>query len=254
MVPTPKTYYYIYEVTNLINGKTYIGQHTTQDLNDGYMGSGANLLKAFKKYGRFNFKKEILLFAINQAALNFFEKCLVTEEFINQQNNYNLREGGGSKGKLSEECILKLKGQKRTDESRLKMSMAHKGKKLSDEHKRKIGLGGKNNKRFKGKKHTEESKRKIGLAGIGRKKAPESIAKIAAFHTGRKRPSNTGSKISLAKSKPRPALINTLTNEIVPAGFGCSNFCRERNLETTQFCSMIKGKRKQFKGWQIYVG
>lgn len=254
MVTTPKTYYYIYEIVNLINGKTYIGQHTTQDLNDGYMGSGVNLLKAFKKYGKFNFKKEILLFAVNQAALNFFEKCLVTEEFINQQNNYNLREGGGSKGKLSEEYILKLKGQKRTDKSRLKMSMAHKGKKLSDEHKRKIGLNGKHAKRFLGRKHTEESKRKISLAGIGRKKSPESIAKTVAFHTGRKRSSNTGNKISLAKSKPRPALINILTNEIIPAGFGCSNFCRERNLEITQFCSMIKGKRKQFKGWQIYVG
>jgi group I intron endonuclease len=249
-----KTYYYIYEITNLINRKTYIGQHTTKNLNDGYMGSGSSLLKALKKYGKDNFKKEILLFAVNQVALNFFEKCLVTEEFINQQDNYNLREGGGCKGKLSVENILKLKGQKRTEETKRKMSLAHKGKKLSEEHKRKIGLNSKHAKKFLGKKHTEESKRKIGLAGIGRKKAPDSVAKIVAFHTGRKRSPETGVKISQKKSKPRPALINTLTMEIVPAGFGCSNFCRERDLEITQFCSMIKGRRKQYKGWQVYVG
>lgn len=248
-----KTYYYIYEITNLINRKTYIGQHTTKNLNDGYMGSGSSLLKALKKYGKDNFKKEILLFAVNQVALNFFEKCLVTEEFINQRDNYNLREGGGSKGKLSTENILKLKGRKRTEESKRKMSLAHKGKKLSEEHKRKIGTNSKHAKRFLGKKHTEESKRKIGLAGIGRQKSPESIAKIIAFHTGRKRSSETCRKISENKSKPRPALINTLTNEIVPAGFGCLNFCRERGLEKTQFCRMIQGKRKEYKGWQLYV-
>jgi len=249
-----KTYYYIYEITNLINGKIYIGQHTTKNLNDGYMGSGASLLKALKKYGKNNFKKEILIFAVNQAALNFFEKCLVTEEFINQRDNYNLREGGGSKGKLSIENILKLTGRKRTEESKRKMSLAHKGKKLSEEHKRKIGANSKHAKRFLGKKHTEESKRKIGLAGMGRKKSLESISKIVAFHLGRKRSQETCNKISEKKSKPRPALINTITKEIVPAGLGCSIFCRERGLEITQFCRMINGERKEYKGWQIYVG
>lgn len=248
-----KTYYYIYEITNLVNNKTYIGQHTTTNLNDGYMGSGAGLLKAFKKYGKVNFKKEILLFAVNQVALNFFEKCLVTEEFINERDNYNLREGGGGKGKLSIENILKLKGRKMTEESKRKMSLAHKGKKLSQEHKRKIGLNSRHAKKFLGKKHTEESKRKIGLAAINRKKSPESIAKIVAFHLGRKRSLETCSKISEKKSRPRPALINTITNEIVAAGFGCLNFCRERGLEKTQFCRMIRGKRKEYKGWQLYV-
>lgn len=32
--------YYIYRITNKVNGKTYIGQHKYKDLNDGYMGSG----------------------------------------------------------------------------------------------------------------------------------------------------------------------------------------------------------------------
>ena len=43
-------YYFIYRTTNLINGKYYIGQHHTEDLNDGYLGSGRVFIQAIKKY------------------------------------------------------------------------------------------------------------------------------------------------------------------------------------------------------------
>lgn len=51
--------YYIYMTTNLINGKKYIGQHKGK-VNDSYLGSGTTITKAIQKYGKENFKKDIL--------------------------------------------------------------------------------------------------------------------------------------------------------------------------------------------------
>lgn len=58
---TPDSYYYtIYQITNLVNNKIYVGCHKTNDINDEYMGSGKYLIAAQQKYGMENFKKEIL--------------------------------------------------------------------------------------------------------------------------------------------------------------------------------------------------
>jgi group I intron endonuclease len=48
----------VYITTNLINGKKYIGSDSNN--NPSYYGSGVSLIKSIKKYGKENFKKEIL--------------------------------------------------------------------------------------------------------------------------------------------------------------------------------------------------
>ena len=71
------TYHYIYKITNLINDKIYIGQHTTSNLDDGYMGSGKILIRAIKKYGVENFRKEIQGFYEDIDELNYMERLFV---------------------------------------------------------------------------------------------------------------------------------------------------------------------------------
>ena len=87
--------YYIYKITNLINGKIYIGkrEHKNPD-EDKYMGSGVLIKAAIKKYGLCFFKKEILHFADNKKKLNELEKQIINEEFVNRCDTYNIRVGG----------------------------------------------------------------------------------------------------------------------------------------------------------------
>lgn len=87
-------YHYFYKITNTINNKIYYGIHSTNDLNDGYMGSGRALIRAFKKYGKENFIKEIIKFFDTREELSNYEKEQVTEKFIKENNNYNISIGG----------------------------------------------------------------------------------------------------------------------------------------------------------------
>jgi len=88
-------YYYLYKITNQINGKIYIGVHKTEDLEDGYMGSGTYLNRAKLKYGIENFKKEILQTFDNQDDMFKAESQVGNEEFVEREDTYNLTCGGG---------------------------------------------------------------------------------------------------------------------------------------------------------------
>lgn len=91
---TKRKYYYLYQITNLLNHKIYIGVHATDNINDGYMGSGSLITKAIKKYGKENFKKEILQYFDNAIDMLNAEARIVTKEFVNENTNYNIDVGG----------------------------------------------------------------------------------------------------------------------------------------------------------------
>jgi hypothetical protein len=88
------TYYSVYKITNKINGKCYIGTHKTNDLNDGYMGSGKYLTRAIQKNGLENFEKVILHVYTTSEEMFAKEAEIVNEDFLSNENTYNLRLGG----------------------------------------------------------------------------------------------------------------------------------------------------------------
>ena len=89
-----KKRYFIYQITNNINGKIYIGKHETYDIDDNYFGSGKHLKNAQKKYGLENFTKTILFELQNEEEMNLLEKMVVNENFLKRDDVYNLNEGG----------------------------------------------------------------------------------------------------------------------------------------------------------------
>lgn len=86
--------YYIYVISNLINSKTYIGQHKTNNLNDNYMGSGLNITKAIKKYGKENFSKFILAIANTKFNADILEKYFISLYRAEGKAEYNIANGG----------------------------------------------------------------------------------------------------------------------------------------------------------------
>lgn len=87
-------YHYFYKITNKINGKYYYGVHNTNNLNDGYFGSGKVLKLAYQKYGIENFEKDILEFFDTEEEAFAHEKEIVNEELIKKDECYNVQIGG----------------------------------------------------------------------------------------------------------------------------------------------------------------
>lgn len=90
-----RKFHYIYKITRTDgSGKYYIGMHSTDDLEDGYFGSGRLLWKSIKKHGREKHVKEILEFLPSRKELKERERVLVNEEIVNDPLCMNLKLGG----------------------------------------------------------------------------------------------------------------------------------------------------------------
>lgn len=88
--------YYIYIIINLINSKTYIGQHKINTKRtDHYLGSGTALHNAFNKYGKESFVKHIIDYADNKADIDALEKCYIAMFRALGKAEYNIADGGG---------------------------------------------------------------------------------------------------------------------------------------------------------------
>ena len=87
-------FYTVYKITNIVNGKIYVGLHVTKDLDDDYLGSGKQIQAAVKKYGRKNFKREYIKICKTPEEMYALEANIVNEEFVKRTDTYNMKTGG----------------------------------------------------------------------------------------------------------------------------------------------------------------
>ena len=87
-------YIFVYKTTNQVNSKFYYGVHRTNDLNDGYIGSGKRLKDAIKHYGREKFTREIIKYFDTFDAALAYEREIVTHELVENTMRYNMTIGG----------------------------------------------------------------------------------------------------------------------------------------------------------------
>lgn len=160
-----RKYHYIYKIIR-DDGRYYIGMHSTDDLDDGYFGSGNKITRSIKKHGLGRHRKEILEYLPSRSELKVREKELITEELRADPMCMNIAPGGGG-GFIDEEHRRKWIDAGRSTPERMRKINATiaERKRLVPGYaeaiakKRSFSMLGKQT--FLGKKHSEETKQKM---------------------------------------------------------------------------------------------
>lgn len=176
MARTQKKYHYIYKTICLITNRFYIGMHSTDNIDDNYLGSGKRLWNSINYHGKENHKKEILEFFSSRDELKLREKEIVNKELINDVYCMNLQLGGGGGFKDNSHMVKTCKaGNEKFIKNMLDPEYRKIfSQKMSEANKKSFELGkrvGVNFYDWTGKKHTEQSKQKLSSkkknTGIG---------------------------------------------------------------------------------------
>jgi hypothetical protein len=161
-----KKYHFIYKTTDIRNGNFYIGMHSTENLKDGYVGSGKRLKHLIYKHGKEIFNMEILEFLPNRESLKEREIEIVNSDLLLEKKCMNLKPGG-SGGFIDKEHMRKV--SKAGNEEFLKKMQDDEykkefSKKISNANKKQF-LDGRREKiyfyNWSGKTHSQETKKKL---------------------------------------------------------------------------------------------
>lgn len=163
------TYFLVYKTTHIPTGRFYIGRHVTDDLNDGYFGSGTILRRLLKAHHSSEFIRETLFLAQTGE-----EMLSLEEQEIHRVLNLPL-------------CLNCTIGDPRTSGS-----IRH-----SDETKRKMSVAGK----IAAGKRTPETCLKISIANTGKVASIETRQKLSILRKGVPRPESFSIKLSESNRK-----------------------------------------------------
>jgi hypothetical protein len=142
--------------------------HSTDNLEDGYIGSGTRLRRSVVKYGKENFKLEILEFCSDRESLKKREAELITEDMLKDPMCINLKLGG--EGGFPVGCGIRIQHQKVDRKARAIKSnksmkdLCNKSKTYRDDYIRKKQFARSKSKAFEGMHHSTDAKNRIGEA------------------------------------------------------------------------------------------
>lgn len=183
-------FFTVYKIINKINGNYYIGQHKTDNLNDGYMGSGKCIDRAIGKYGIDNFEKQIIYIFNNAVDMIATERDIVNEIMLADPKCYNMKLGGtGGFDHINNDQKYIY-----TEKARQTIRLWPVDK-LQEITAKKVHVGASNgmygssrsgvlNPNY-GKNHTEETKQKISNSNKGKTVSDETRQKLSTISKAR---------------------------------------------------------------------
>jgi len=216
----------VYAITNLSNGKVYIGstigfekrwnQHRS-DLRS-CVHHNIYLQRSWNKYGEDVFEFGVLEYLDNFGGLPSAEQFWMDIYREEGRELYNIGE-----------CVdCPWRGQERSKEHKRKLSEANLGKVLSEETRQRMSNSG------KGRVFSKEHRRRIGDARMG-----------MVFSEEHRR------RLSKAGAKFYPDFIHEETGKIIPAGRNLKALCKEQGLTQQRMSEVSRGKRLSHRGWML---
>jgi len=227
----------VYKIKNQINNKCYIGSaidvqirwtiHKSQLVNQCH--HSIHLQRAWNKYGVDTFIFEILEECDPK-------QCLVREQYylntllFASHDDKRFYELGYN---ICRQADNVMGGRKHSQISKMKMSKAHKGKKLSEQTKQKMKRRFQNSEDHPmyGKTHTDEAKQKISEAGRGR------ITSIKC----RKALSNANRGEGSFHSKLTERSVKEI-KKMIADGKGTSMIARKYKISPSSICDIKAGR------------
>lgn len=212
------THFIVYRTTHIPTGRFYVGRHVTDNLDDGYLGSGTIISNMKKKYPREEFIREVLHTCDTFDGM-IQQECDVIEEVLDEPLCMNLVLGDASSrrgiSKLSEEAKQFRRDRMRQPETREKL--------------RQIMLN-----------RDPEIARKIGLKHRGKTISDETKKKMSEALTGAKNPRALTWQIDYEDGRPSESIA------------GLKKWCRDRDLKyTTVWFRGTKGDPTYRDGFRI---
>lgn len=220
---------YVYKGTHKISNEFYIGYReanttpATEDLGINYFTSS----KTVKTLGFENFNWEIIVEFFNGIDAYEFEQNLILE---NKKNPLILNR------RVFGKCFRRA-GQKHSDETKLKISKAGVGRKLSENQLNKL------------KNMSEETRKKIGDASRGRKHSEEAKLKNSLKHKGKTKSAETRVKMSnkIVSEETRKKLSNRIVSEETRKKLSLSQKGKLKSEQHKQNMRVPKKKHKIIK-------